>query len=156
MQPARWFLVILSVVLALFSSCTRQTDRSEELETLRSAVMEFHRAINAADVDAAVAMFTDEVIMMSNGWQTVAGKEAVAEVWSGSIRSGFRTRDQQIIALEMDGDLAYEATSQLWTMHQEDRQDEWRSSKYVHIWKRQPDGGWKLHLDIWNSNPPPQ
>ena len=156
MKPARCFLVFLAAVPLLMSSCARQADRSEELEALRSTVMEFHRTINAGDADATIAMFTNDVIMMSNGWETITGKEAVAELWSGSIGSGFRTRDQQIIALELDGDLAYEATSQLWTMHQEGQEDVWRSSKYVHVWKRQPGGGWKLHLDIWNNNPPPE
>ena len=156
MKSARWLLFVLPAVLALLYLCARQADRSGELEVLRSTVMEFHRAINAADADAAVAMFTEDVIMMSNGWQTVAGKEAVAEIWRGSIESGFRTRDQEIISLELDGDLAYEATTQQWTMHREDQEDQWRSSKYVHIWKRQPDGSWKLHLDIWNNNPQPQ
>jgi len=28
--------------------------------------------------------------------------------------------------------------------------------KCVPIWKRQPDGSCKLHLDIWNNYPPPR
>ena len=24
--------------------------------------------------------------------------------------------------------------------------------KYVVVWKKQEDGSWKLHRDIWNSN----
>jgi uncharacterized protein (TIGR02246 family) len=120
------------------------------------AVGEFHRAISSGDADKAVAMFTEDVIFMSNGWETIRGKESVAELWRNSITSGFRTRDQKIIELAINGDIAYEATRQQWTMHQEGREDEWAASKYVHIWKRQSDGSWKLHLDIWNNDPMPR
>jgi len=156
MQPIWRIFVLLAAGSLLVVSCGRQEDPSARLDTLRQTAMEFHRAINEGDVNGAVAMFTEDVIMMSNGWETISGKDAVVEVWRGSISSGFRTRDQEIIELDLDGDIAYEATTQLWTMHQEGREDVWRSSKYVHIWKQQPDGSWKLHLDIWNNNPPAQ
>ena len=25
--------------------------------------------------------------------------------------------------------------------------------KYVVVWHRQPDGGWRWHVDIWNAQP---
>jgi ketosteroid isomerase-like protein len=27
--------------------------------------------------------------------------------------------------------------------------------KYVHVWKRAPEGAWRIHVAIWNSNLPP-
>ena len=33
---------------------------------------------------------------------------------------------------------------------------EWEtdSGKYVVVWKKQDDGNWRLHVDIWNSDLP--
>jgi ketosteroid isomerase-like protein len=148
-----WSSLTALGLLILLSSCGQGRDEAVEMERLRLAVKEFHAAINSGDVDRAVGMFTEDVIFMPDGWETITGKERVAEVWTNSITSGFRTKDQKIIELTIGGDLAFEATTQLWTMRSEGQEDQWASSKYVHIWKRRPDGSWKLHLDIWNNNP---
>jgi uncharacterized protein (TIGR02246 family) len=146
------------MIALLFShlSCGPRRDEAAEAERLLQAVEAFHRAINSGDAQSALDFFTDDVIFMSNGWETRKGKADVGQIWTENIKSGFRTKDQQIIELRLDGDIAYEATTQLWTMHQEGQEDQWRSSKYVHIWNRQSDGTWRLHLDIWNNNPLPQ
>ncbi len=148
--------LMLALLLLGLLSCARQQDEEAELERLRAAIEQFHQAINSGDAERLVGMFTEDVILMSNAWETIRGKEEVAQVWTSSVRSGFRTKDQDIIDVAVCEDLGYEATTQLWTMYQEDQGAEWRSSKYVHLWRRQPDGTWKLHLDIWNNNPSPQ
>ena len=32
-------------------------------------------------------------------------------------------------------------------------QAEWHKTKNVHVWKKQANGSWRLHVDIWNSTP---
>jgi ketosteroid isomerase-like protein len=52
------------------------------------------------------------------------------------------------------GDTAYEIgkyTLKIQPAGQEAMTD---SGKYLVVWKRQAEGTWKLHVDIWNSSMP--
>ena len=44
--------------------------------------------------------------------------------------------------------------SYFYTYHTEGAEPQWHQTKNVHIWRRDPGGGWKLHVDIWNSDVP--
>jgi len=39
------------------------------------------------------------------------------------------------------------------TVQPEGKEASTASAKYVVVWKRQPDGSWQMHRDIWNSVP---
>ena len=52
------------------------------------------------------------------------------------------------VDLEADGNMAYELGSYVLTGNS-GQLDE---GKYVVVWKRESDGAWKWHRDIWNSN----
>lgn len=117
---------------------------------------EFTQAVNSGEGERVGVVRTEDAIFMAHGQEIIRGKEEMGEVWKRNVEGGFRTMDQQDIELHVSGDTGYEVVSQLWTVHEEGKEDEWCSSKFVHIWKKQPDGSWKLHLDIWNANPPLQ
>ncbi len=58
-----------------------------------------------------------------------------------------------VVTVEGSGDLAYVHG----TYHMEMDTPEGPSSdagKYIEVWKRQPDGGWKIAYDIFNSDMP--
>lgn len=50
--------------------------------------------------------------------------------------------------------MAYEIGRFSLTVQAKDQPPKVLSGKYVVVWKRQADGGWKLHVDIWNSGKP--
>ncbi len=52
------------------------------------------------------------------------------------------------------GDTAYEIGKYSLTIQAEGQAAMADSGKYVVVWKRQADGTWKLHVDIWNSSMP--
>jgi uncharacterized protein (TIGR02246 family) len=145
--------IIALAMLLINSSCGQKQNNEQDLERLRAAIEEFREAINTGNGEKVAQMWTNDAIFMSNGSETITGKEQVAAIWKRNVESGFRTKNQQTIDLAVSGDIGYEVVTQLWTVHQEGKEDEWASSKFVHIWKKQEDGSWKLHLDIWNTNP---
>jgi ketosteroid isomerase-like protein len=54
--------------------------------------------------------------------------------------------------MHISGDAAYTINDYYYTYHAEGDEPVWRKTKNIHIWRRQADGFWKLHADIWNSS----
>ncbi|MEJ5167122.1 MAG: DUF4440 domain-containing protein [Thermoanaerobaculia bacterium] len=124
-----------------------------EMKRVKEAIEEFKGAINLPNPEKMEEIWAEDAIFMPQGFEIIKGKKEIVEVWKRNIKSGFRTKDQRIIEMEIIGDTCYEVATHLWAMVKEGEEIKWHSSKYVHIWKKQKDGKWKLHLDIWNSNP---
>jgi uncharacterized protein (TIGR02246 family) len=145
-------LVLAASFLAI-PCCTTQQEEGVPPE-LNAAIDAFYAAVEAGDAEAHIAMFTDDAIMMPNHWTMVEGKPAIAEV----IREGagwvFRLRDRQIVDIDVSRDLAYAVNSYFYTYHPAEGEPQWHKTKNVHIWKRDDEGRWKLHVDIWNSDVP--
>jgi ketosteroid isomerase-like protein len=141
------------VILVSLAGCGPQGKQELPFDLL-AAVDAFYAAVESGDVEARIALFSDDAIMMPNHWTLTEGREAIAE----GIRAGdgwvFRLRDRTVVDSDVSGDLAYLANSYEYTWHRQDAEPQWHRTKNVHIWKRDPDGKWKLHLDIWNSDVP--
>jgi ketosteroid isomerase-like protein len=77
---------------------------------------------------------------------------AIQEYWQGILGLGVTNGVLKTVSLEEHGDVAVE-----------EGQYEMRASaavvdtgKYVVVHRRQPDGGWRWGLDIWNSDSAPK
>jgi ketosteroid isomerase-like protein len=146
-------IAILSLTMGISVCCgSRRTGKVPE--ELQQAIDAFYAAVEAGDGEARIEMFTDDAIMMPNHWTLSQGKDAIAK----GIRAGenivFRLRDREQVDMGVSADLAYTVNSYYYTYHQKDAPPQWHKTKNVHVWKRMPDGGWRLHVDIWNSDVP--
>lgn len=140
----------LNVVLAVLLFSCAQTDDSEA--TFLAAVDSFYAAVNSGDQAGHAALFTDDAYMLSDDWNISRGlalKKSIRE------RTGwvFRLKDLNRLEHGVSGDLGYTVNEYYYTWHQEGSDPEWKKTKNVHIWKRQADGSWRLHVDIWNHTP---
>lgn len=121
---------------------------------LQAAIEGFYAAVEAGDVEARLALFDDDILMMPNHWTMMRGKEALAAALRADTGSVFRLRGRQVVDIDADGDLAYTVNSYHYTYHPAGSEPRWHKTKNVHIWKRDAAGRWKLHVDIWNSDVP--
>lgn len=78
-------------------------------------------------------------------------RPAIQEYWQGAMNMGVNGGALKAVSLEENGDTAIEvceiemrADAQLLD-----------TGKYVAVHRRQPDGAWKLVIDIWNSDQTP-
>jgi uncharacterized protein (TIGR02246 family) len=120
------------------------------------AVTQEALAINATrDHEAYVNHYyaPDVVIMPPNG-EVIRGREAAL-----AFNEEFPPyEDLQFSHVEVDGDgdLAYVYGVYTMVMAAAEGEDPAEDrGKYLEIWKRQPDGSWKVALDIFNSDLPP-
>lgn len=106
-------------------------------------------AFNAGDVDALVALYTDDARILPPNAELAQGSAAVAlefgEMIASGVSIGLDTIDAQIA-----GDIGYRVGS--YTIIAPDGAVVDRG-KYVETW-RLANGEWKISSDIWNSDMP--
>ncbi len=110
---------------------------------------------DAGDIDVWVALWTDDGVQLPPGVPANVGKDQLRK-WNGAALDQwtFETtiRNEEVGG---SGDWAYARGSYTQTMTLKTGGElEYVDGKYMSILKRQPDGSWKLHRDIFNSNVP--
>ncbi len=116
----------------------------------------FMEDTNRGNAEAGAAAYTDNAILMPPNHSPLEGKQAI-EKYLTEIASQFQASNFQLSILEVDvqGDTTivrgtYSANITIPGVDapMEDR------GKTLQVWKKQADGSWKIHRDIWNSNMP--
>jgi uncharacterized protein (TIGR02246 family) len=129
-------------------------------DEVRAAIVaidkKFMEDVNRGDAAAGAAAYTDDAILMPPNHSPLEGKQAI-EKYLAEIASKLQASNFQLSILEVDvqGDttIVRGTYSSSFTVPGTDAPMEDRG-KTLNVWKRQADGSWKLHRDIWNSNMP--
>jgi len=117
---------------------------------------QFMSAMRASDAGALCLQLTDDVTFCPPHERTRSGKPDV-EAWARELFGQFKTKhasvsDRNVVVI---GDWAFERGSFVWAVSPaaggETTEDQGR---FLAIWRRQPDGSWKVAHDIWNSSKP--
>jgi len=116
----------------------------------------FMEDVNRGDAAAGAAAYTDDAILMPPNHSPLEGKQAI-EKYLAEIGLQLQASNFQLSILEVDvqGDttIVRGNYSSSFTVPRTDAPMEDRG-KTLNVWKRQTDGSWKIHRDIWNSNMP--
>ena len=142
--------VFLTVAMVIATKLQAVGDKGDLLKSIDA----FYAAIEANDARARIQLLSDDVILMSNHWTMVRGKDAVSEMIQAGAAAVFKIRDREVVHIDISGDLAYTVNSYYYTYHDSGQSDQWHRTKNVHIWRRDDIGLWKLSVDIWNSDVP--
>ena len=130
---------------------------TDEVRAAIAAIDEkFMEDVNRGDAAAGAAAYTDDAIVMPPNHSPLEGKQAI-EKYLTEIGSQLQASNFQLSILEVDvqGDttIVRGTYSNSFTIPGTDAPME-DQGKTLNVWKRQADGSWKLHRDIWNSNTP--
>ncbi len=164
MKSQTHFFILISMVVAL-AACAPATQEpaaeeppctEADMEAINKVLEQEVAAINAGDVEAFVALFTDDAVLMAPGEPAVIGTEAVrswAQDFSDQFTVQYTVTSEEIVVA---GNWAFQRLSATLTLTPAAGGDPIREGiKGIHICQRQPDGSWKLTRDIWNSDSPP-
>lgn len=143
-----------AALLAAFiaAACAPAVEQDDGRTELESTIASFYDAVESGDKNAHAEMFSDGALMMPNNSAILSGKVDIGEMIRGGEGWVFRIRNLERVELDLSGDIAYTVNQYEYTWHQEGDDPTWHPTKNIHIWRRQADGGWKLHVDIWNSS----
>jgi ketosteroid isomerase-like protein len=145
---------LLAGVLVFSLTCSLEQEEQDDLQSFEQAVDDFYAAIEEGRDSARAEMFTDDALMLPNHWDYTRGKEDITQMITGSEGWIFKLKDVNHLDMGVSGDIGYTVNDYYYTWHPEGQEPQWHKTKNIHIWKRQADGIWKLHADLWNSSEP--
>ena len=157
---------LLILVALLLSACqltvaqpgaAAQSSDEDVAAAVNAIWDEYEASVIAGDIERWIAQWTDDGVQMPPNEPFVEGKEGIFERVGARIEAG-STNTFVIDALETTsaGDWAYSRGVYKVTFPLGDSGEEGViDGKFMTILKRQPDGTWKIHRDIYNSNVPP-
>ena len=146
----RQMCVVVMVALSAWG-CGRSVDVEQE----RTALLEADRqwAQSTTDIGLYMSFFAPDGTVYVQGMPAMTGLETIRKAFSEmSAAPGFSvTWTASKADVAGSGDIGYTAGTYDMTMN--GAKD---AGKYVTVWKKQPDGVWKVSEDIFNTNLPPQ
>jgi len=126
-------------------------DRTEVTKT----TAELLAAVNSSDADRCSAVWAADGVLMPPHHPSVQGYQAIVEYFRNLFsRSKFRFTFTSS-HIHLAGDTATERvtyTAMIWPG--DDAPPIEDVGKGLHVYRRQPNGSWKLTYDIWNSDQP--
>jgi len=115
---------------------------------------QFAEAFKRRDIAAMGEVYTNDAKVLPPNGETVTGKEAIKTFWQGGLNMGMQGATLKTVELEILDNTAIEIGAYTLDIGLPDGGTMTDRGKFVVIWKKQPDGTWKWHIDIFNSNLP--
>jgi len=151
-------LVIIGLALACQQAAppSPPDTRAADERAVREADAAWSKATAAKDVEAYVGFFAEDALVLPPNAPMLTGKDSMrkglSEQWA---TPGFALSWQASKAeASRGGDLAYTVGTYQFTVNDPKGKPVTDRGKYVTVWKKQPDGKWKVAADIYNSDLP--
>lgn len=146
-------LILIFPALAYAETEAKDNGVREASAAIEEANTKFSEAFERGDSKALSAMYTSDAIAFPPDSEMIQGNEAIGEFWNATWESGVKSVQLTTLDVGRSGDIAYEVGKVSLTIQAEGKEPTTATAKYIVVWKRQADGSWKLHRDIWNSLP---
>ena len=127
----------------------------EQARRVQEADERWIAAFNRGDVDAVVALYAPDVVVMPPGEPSLRGRETVrrwlSEFFDRHTARQSLVNDEIVVA----GDWAWmRGHFSLLVAARDGTGELRRHGKHLVIWRRQDDGSWRAARDLWNYDAP--
>ena len=144
---------ILFAALALtLSACANQTpgDASSGVAASNQA---FEAAFNAGDSAALAALYTKDTAVLPPNLARIDGRDGAQNLWQNFFDAGIT--DIDLVTDELLTNDGWATEIGHFTLKAPDGNGGTATlkGKFVVLWKLEGDGVWRLHRDIWNTDP---
>jgi ketosteroid isomerase-like protein len=153
-------LVLFATVLAAGASSCRQSaperDTSADQQSVSQVGERELSAFSAGDIDGNLATLTQDVVMMPPNEQLLTGSAGVRS-WLRRVHDQFTINARYTEShVDVAGDWAIQRYVGVGTITPKKGGSPIEERfKGIHIYRRQPDGSWRIAQDIWNSDSSP-
>ncbi len=118
----------------------------------------YSEAVNAGDTDLWISLWDENGIQMPPDAPARKGKQVIEE----AMRGAYQTLDYEKCMInneevEVFGDFGFaRGNGSYFVTPKVGGETIFLEGKYLTIFKRQPDGSWKIYRDCFNFNAPPE
>lgn len=126
------------------------TTATEEIRTANRTFMDLFRRGDAAGI---AGLYTADARLLPPDHAMMNGTHAIRSFWQGAMDMGVKAVALETLTVDARDDHAYEVGKYILTLHPAGGQRTEVGGKYVVVWQKR-NGGWKLHVDIWNAGGP--
>ncbi|KPJ93465.1 MAG: hypothetical protein AMS18_05700 [Gemmatimonas sp. SG8_17] len=144
---------LIPLLLVAVTSCDSAPDLVAAREAIMDADRAFAQATAARGVDGWVSYFADDGVQFRPGG-TVSGHAEIRAMMAPAFAdTNFSLTWEPVTAeVSLAGDLGYTIGRYESRGLGTDGQETVSTGSYVSIWRKQPDGSWKVVLDIGNPD----
>ena len=144
-------------LLSLVCSCANQSapdNRPEDERLIRDMETMASEAVAAKDLGHMVSLYADNASLFYADHPMVAGEDAIRETWKAIFANPGFTMSTKPLKVEFsrNGDLAFAHGAYTVTMNGATGRPTTDRGEYAVVYKRQPDGKWKIVADNGNSD----
>ena len=152
------FALCIFAGMTLLSGCSSQDEANLEADI--AAIIDFENQYrssqNADDVDRFMSLWTEDGILMPPNGPPVIGKDQIRVRTIGRFDQVTFDLNGTEAEVEVAGGWAFTRGNYTITVTpKEGGQPVFIDGKFMNILERQPDGSWKMHRGIFNSNVAP-
>ncbi len=149
-------LIVATLLVLAISGCAPQVDVAAEEAAIRDTYAGCLKASQAMDIERVLSCWADDGSAFPPNAPIATGKEAIRPFYSEWFANpGFALSSQQTkVEVSRAGDLAYDVGAYELTLNDPQGKPVTDRGKFVHVWKKQPDGSWRVVVAIFNSDQP--
>ena len=145
------FSIILLFTFILLNSVGIHCEEIDFCQ-VRKAIGRFEESLKAGDMDEVAEMYSGRAIILPPNEEIVKGREAIKNFWKHGNYKYFEFISKEV-ELSGTANIVYQVVNHSVKYQQEGQEPKvWGPGKFVRIWKKQPDGSWKLHIEMWSLN----
>ncbi len=130
--------------------------RAADEAAVRKTDADWAAAAQSKQVDAWVAFYSDDAVILPPNDAAATSKDSIRKTVGGLLGLPGLSVKWQATKVEVarSGDIAYASGTYELGFKGPKGKPVADHGKYVEVWKKQPDGGWKCVVDTWNSDLP--
>ena len=147
----------LAVAIALAGCEQAAKPAGNPIAELRAADSALQEALVAKDLEKITAFYADNAVMLPTAEPMIEGKPAIRDEWQHILAIPDFSNAAQLRGADVStaGDLGYTWGTYRSKMMGEDGKPVEEPGKFLTVWKRGADGGWKVVMDTYNTDVPP-
>jgi ketosteroid isomerase-like protein len=121
---------------------------------VRAADAAWLKVFAAKDLDKTVAFFDEQGSMLAPNAPVAAGKAVIAKALAADFAFGDIVWHADKAGVARSGDLGYTSGTYKFSFKDPSGKPATDNGKYLTVWKKQPDGSWKVLFDMFNTDLP--
>ena len=135
----------------------RNASDASASDAVKAADASFQKAVAAKDLNQIVSFYADDAVLMPAAKPVLHGKAAITNEWKELLAIPAFQNSSKLAQVEVSAsnDLAFTRGSYETRLTGEDGKLVTEPGKWLSVWRKQPDGSWRVAIETYNTDIPP-